>query len=88
MPHPLTTGQKGFRSFTESERPFTELECSNSMILLLSDNHTQLQRPLAGNKKKKQSRAITNPKKGTKEGKQNKNENTQYTMSNYKSVKI
>lgn len=63
--------------------PFTELECSNSMILLLLDNHTQLQRPLA-EKKKKQSRAITNPKKGTKKGKQNKMKihNTQCQITN------
>lgn len=64
--------------------PFTELECSNSMILLLSDNHTQLQRPLA--EKKKQSRAITNPeKKGTKKReKQNKIKirNTQCQITN------
>lgn len=63
-PTPLQPVRKG-SVHSKSER-------SNSMILLLLDNHTQLQRPLADKKKKKkQSRARTTPQK--KEPKRGKN---------------
>lgn len=66
--------------------PFTELECSNSMILLLWDNHTQLQRPLAEKRETEQS--YNKPwKKGTKKKrKKQKNKikirNTQCQITN------
>lgn len=64
MPRPITKVRKGSVHSQNRSVPFTEVERSNSVILLLSDNHTQLQRPLAEKKREiNKSRAITNPKK-------------------------
>lgn len=57
----------------------------NVPILLLLDNHIQLQRPLAENKKKKKRAELQETKKILNKNRKMKIHNT---MSNYKSVKI